>query len=203
MDVIAALKSQTFVVLIALVGPLLLSTSAKAQSVYEALFGRLPVQQRSSGFYFPAPAPGPFSTIEIEPRRRTPGRRPERLTDINATPTPVMPQHAKPARAASSKEIISNVLADSTLQKGDIVVFPDGPRVYRGGGGSAHRSSDFEDLRASRLVSESTRKTVLASTQTSTFTQVAATQPTRSRTSPRQIPADVTSTGSVSVSAAR
>jgi hypothetical protein len=140
--------------------------------------------------------------IEIEPRRRAPERRPERLTDIDAPP-PVMPQHAKPARAAPPREIVANVMADSTLQKGDIVVFPDGPRVYRGGGGSTHRASDFEDLRASRLVSEGIRKTVLASTQTSTFAQVAATAPVKSRAQRRAIQDDVTSTGSVSVSAAR
>jgi hypothetical protein len=202
MNVMPALKPQTFIILLGMAAPALVSTSSEAQSVYEALFGQPPVQQRSSRFYFPAPAPGPFFPIEIEPRRRAPERRPERLTDINAA-APVMPQHAKPARAAPPREIVANVMADSTLQKGDIVVFPDGPRVYRGGGGSVHRASDFEDLRASRLVSDGVRKTVLASTQTSAYAQVAVTAPARGRPQRRPIPTDVTSTGSVSVSAAR
>jgi hypothetical protein len=74
-DVMPALKSQTFVILLGLTAPALLSTSTQAQSLFEALFGRPAQQPRSSGFYVPAPAPGPFSTIEIEPRRRAPDDR--------------------------------------------------------------------------------------------------------------------------------
>jgi hypothetical protein len=163
--------------------------------LFEALFGRPLIQQNPSPFYAPAPAPGPFPTIEIEPRRRSPEHR------IATTPAPVMPERAKPARASTDREIISNLMTDSTLQKGDIVVFPSGPRVFRGNGGSAHRASDFEDLRASRLVGENVRNTVLASTRGSASTQVAATAPPNGRTARRQAPADVASTGSIAVSA--
>jgi len=202
MDVMSALKPHTLVVLLGFVGgPLLLSTSSQAQSVYEALFGRAPVQQRPSGFYVPAPALESFFPIEVEPRRRTEQHR-ARPANVEVAP-PVMPDHAKPARAATNREIVANVLTDSTLQKGDIVVFPDGPRVYRGGGGSTHRASDFEDLRASRLVSDSTRKTVLAGTQTTTFSQLAAATDPKGGSLRRSKPTDVTSTGSVSVSASR
>jgi hypothetical protein len=75
-----------------------------------------------------------------------------------------MPKKAKPARAMSDKELVSSFMSDSTLERGDIVVFPDGPKVFRGRGGAPHRLADFEDLRNSRLVSRSTRQTVLAKT---------------------------------------
>jgi hypothetical protein len=204
MDVMSALKSHTLVVLVGFVGgPLLLSTSTQAQSVYEALFGRPPVQQRPSEFYIPAPAPQSFFPIEVEPHRRTfPEQSRARPANVEVPP-PIMPQHAKAPRAAPNKEIVAAVMADSTLHKGDIVVFPDGPRVYRGGGGSAHKASDFEDLRASRLVSDSIRKTVLASTQTTALARVAAVTEPKAGTLRRGKPVDVTSTGSVSVSASR
>ena len=190
------LKPQTLVVALGIAAPVLLSTTAQAQSLFEALFGRPIIQQNSSPFYAPAPAPGPFPTIEIEPHRR---RSPEHR--VATTPAPVMPEHAKPARASTDREIISNLMADSTLQKGDIVVFPSGPRVFRGSSGAARRASDFEDLRASRLVGETVRNTVLASTRGSASTQVAASAAPNSRTARRQAPADVTSTGSIAVSA--
>jgi hypothetical protein len=42
------------------------------------------------------------------------------------------------------------------------VVLADGPKVFRGDVGSAHRPSDFESVDRSRLVSKSDRKLLLA-----------------------------------------
>ncbi len=41
-------------------------------------------------------------------------------------------------------------------------MFPDGPRVFRGTEGSAHKTHDFEDIRVSRLIDESTRRALTA-----------------------------------------
>lgn len=189
-----------FVVLAGLAAPLLVAGSADAQSVYDTLFGRPTAPARSPGFFVPAPAPQPFFPVDPEPRRRSaPDARPR--VSVEVPPPPVMPVKAKPARAASDKEIVASVLADSTLQKGDIVVFPDGPRVYRGNGGFSHKVSDFEDLRSSRMVDDGTRKTVLASTRTTTFTKVNIAAAPKSRSARRAPPSDVASTGSVAVSA--
>jgi hypothetical protein len=38
------------------------------------------------------------------------------------------------------------LLADETLRNGDVVMFPDGPRVFTGSPGKSHSVSDFEKL---------------------------------------------------------
>jgi hypothetical protein len=61
---------------------------------------------------------------------------------------------AKSARVVSDAERIATIMSDPTLRRGDIVEFPDGPRLYRGNGRfSSHRVSDFEDVREAGLVS--------------------------------------------------
>ncbi len=56
-------------------------------------------------------------------------------------------------------------MRDSTLRRGDIIVFPDGPRVFNGKSrNTLHQMSDFEDLGASLLVTEQTRQDILAAT---------------------------------------
>src|SRR5215213_1479600 len=54
---------------------------------------------------------------------------------------------------------VPELLADSTLQPGDMVMFPDGLRVFTGRPGSPHTLADFEPAaRAGRTVSPATRK---------------------------------------------
>jgi hypothetical protein len=52
-------------------------------------------------------------------------------------------------------------LTDSTLRDGDIVVFPDGPRVFRGSPGHKHQLKDFVAI-TQRSVAPSTRKLLAA-----------------------------------------
>jgi hypothetical protein len=54
------------------------------------------------------------------------------------------------------------LLHDPTLRKGDIVMFPDGPRVFRGRRGTQHAMSDFGEISRSDNVSKATRKAVAA-----------------------------------------
>ena len=53
------------------------------------------------------------------------------------------------------------LLADSTLRPGDMVMFPDGLRVFTGKPGSSHKLTDFKPLaQAGRHLSRATRKLV-------------------------------------------
>ncbi len=52
---------------------------------------------------------------------------------------------------------IKAVLKDPTLQAGDIVIFPDGARVFTGKSKGPHRLSSFEDAGSSQLVPKSSR----------------------------------------------
>ena len=54
---------------------------------------------------------------------------------------------------------VPELLADSTLQPGDMVMFPEGLRVFSGRPGNQHTLADFEPVaRAGRSVSPATRK---------------------------------------------
>jgi hypothetical protein len=64
-------------------------------------------------------------------------------------------------------------LNDSTLRRGDIVVFADGPRVFSGDDRRAPRHvGNFENLATSGLVDEATRQHVLAATAQAPATEV-------------------------------
>jgi hypothetical protein len=53
------------------------------------------------------------------------------------------------------------LLADSTLRSGDLVMFPDGLRVFTGRVGSQHSMADFKPLaQAGKHLSRATRKLV-------------------------------------------
>jgi hypothetical protein len=53
------------------------------------------------------------------------------------------------------------LLADSTLRQGDMVMFPDGLRVFAGRAGGPHKIADFKPVaQAGKLLSPETRKLV-------------------------------------------
>ena len=131
------------------------SSSAHAQGLFERLFGA-PRMYQPPVYYVPAPRYEPARPVETRPERRAPA--------VSYSPPPVMPKKAKPARAMSEQEVVSSILSDPTLERGDVVVFPDGPRVFKGRDRAPRKLSDFEDLSKSRLVSKSVRQTVLAKT---------------------------------------
>jgi hypothetical protein len=175
--------------------------SARAQSVYDVLFGS-PAQRAPRVEVAPSPYLLPFFEVERQPTRRRSDPDRHRLRGEEfAAPPPVMPTKAKTARITPDRELVASIMADSTLRRGDIVVFPDGPRVYRGNEGSSQRASDFEDLRRSRLVGDSTRKAVLAATR-SIDTPITVADNTKRRPQNRDRGEDVAVTGAIATTSA-
>src|SRR5215203_1139722 len=84
-------------------------------------------------------------------------RRPQ-VVDVDQ---PAIERPLKPKAPGEVTKAVPDLLADSTLQYGDIVMFPDGPRAFIGGLGTQHALTDFEPVaRAGSAVSASTRKLV-------------------------------------------
>ena len=108
----------------------------------------------------PTPPPQPFGYQPdpgVEPPRRKARPRP--------TPVAVeQPEIKKPVEPKPVGEIANPVpalLADSTLCPGDMVMFPDGLRVFTGKPGGIHKLSDFKPLaQAGKHLSRATRKLV-------------------------------------------
>jgi hypothetical protein len=69
---------------------------------------------------------------------------------------------------AAGADPVAALLRDPTLRPGDIVMFPDGPRVFKGARALPHRADKFERVEHSRLVSKASRKAVLAFTKSVT-----------------------------------
>jgi len=93
-------------------------------------------------------------------------------------------------------------MKDPTLRRGDIVVLPGGPKVFKGGRSAPYRLSDFEDVSRTKLVGAKTRRQLTAMpvlpsalrSQTKT-----AAQPPETQDNPkRNAPPDVAVTGAVS-----
>jgi hypothetical protein len=89
----------------------------------------------------PQPERAPLQ-FDVRPQRRGGtgyGRKPDRKGS------------SKLARRAPPMDRMVNplplILTDGTLRTGDIVVFPDGPRVFTGLPGSRHSAVDFEKVR--------------------------------------------------------
>jgi hypothetical protein len=99
--------------------------------------------------YQPDPAVGP-------PRRKArPRPKPVAVEQVEIK-TPVEP---KPVGEIANP--VPALLADSTLRPGDMVMFPDGLRVFAGKPGGPHKLADFKPLaQADKYLSRATRKLV-------------------------------------------
>jgi hypothetical protein len=80
-----------------------------------------------------------------------------------ARPTPVteteVKKPEKPRSPGESSNPVPELLADSTLRPGDMVMFPDGLRVFTGKPGDKHKFADFQPVsQAGKSVASSTRK---------------------------------------------
>ena len=121
---------------------------AAAQSLFDVLFGR-PIAR--------APVYEPTYYPYARAFERAPVRRRPKV--VRAPPPVHVPAKPKPIGQVTNP--VPELLADSTLRGGDIVVFPDGPRVFNGDHGTRHSLADFEPVsRAASLVPASTRKLV-------------------------------------------
>jgi hypothetical protein len=69
---------------------------------------------------------------------------------------------ATPPDPSKRENPLVTLLHDSTLRYGDIVMFPDGARVFRGEPGRRHSVHDFVSLASSRDVPQASRKKLAA-----------------------------------------
>jgi hypothetical protein len=112
------------------------------------------VIRANAGVRVVAPAPG-FPAVLPSALPAAP--RPQ----IVRLPSPTLSKPVPPDPAKRENPLAS-LLRDPTLRYGDIVMFPDGARVFRGGPGGRHSPHDFAPVSASRDVAPSTRKMLLA-----------------------------------------
>jgi hypothetical protein len=149
---LALLAKPYWVLTVALILPLAISAvPAQAQGIF-GLF---------RAFSQPtAPAPQSFG-YQPDPGVEQPRRK------ARPRPKPVVveqPEIKKPIEPKPPGEIANPVpvlLADSTLRPGDMVMFPDGLRVFTGRPGSSHKLTDFKPLaQAGKHLSRATRKLV-------------------------------------------
>ena len=90
---------------------------------------------------------------DIEPR---PVRRRPKVVRVEPPPIQVPVKPKTPGEVANP---VPELLADGTLRRGDIVMFPDGPRVFSGQVGAEHALAHFEPVsRAGPAVPAATRQ---------------------------------------------
>jgi hypothetical protein len=103
------------------------------------------------------PAPSPWAPLQFEVRKPRPLiRRANRARLERESPKPVVAD-LKPRDPATRGNPLAALLIDRTLRPGDVVIFPDGPRVFRGTPGSQHAVFDFVKLTAAKGVPSATR----------------------------------------------
>ena len=137
---------------LALLVPLTLSASpASAQDVFGFLrlfsspIAREPVYQ-------------PYELRALSDLERRTIRRRPKVVRADPPKIPITPK--APGEVTNP---VPELLADSTLRRGDIVMFPEGPKVFNGQPGTQHALTDFVPVsRAGGIVPHHTRK-VLAS----------------------------------------
>jgi hypothetical protein len=149
--------------IVALVKPL--SILAMALAVPLAI-GAAPARAQDIFGFFRAFAPPPAPNPTYQPFRDTFGPTTERRRS-RARPKPApAPQSEvkKPIEPRTPGEMdnpVPALLADSTLRPGDMVMFPDGLRVFTGSPGSQHKLADFKPLaQAAKSLPRATRKLV-------------------------------------------
>ncbi len=111
----------------------------------------------SRGFQGVAPSPSwaPQPLVRRPPPfiRRASHPKPQ-IVEVPEQPITI----EKPPDPANRPNPLALLLSDSTLRPGDIVVFPDGPRVFKGRPGTQHAVLDFAKLSTSKDVPRSARK---------------------------------------------
>lgn len=124
----------------------------------EGLFGFLKIFSAPPP---PAPSSQPLQfhvnpvPEQIRPRkaRRRPKPAPVEQTEVK--------KPVEPRRPGDMDNPVPALLADSTLQPGDMVMFPDGLRVFTGRPGSQHKLADFKPVsQAGKALPRSTHKLV-------------------------------------------
>jgi hypothetical protein len=151
-------------ILAALAVALLPSVPASGEDA--GIYAFIHSQQRERAYAPPRPAPE-VSLPRLEwgaPRSRLAKPRtfahPRNDDPEKSSRPPQMPLVAKPMGEVPNP--VPALLADKTLRPGDIVVFPDGPRVFRGEPGERHALSDFVKVTSPKALPPEARKVVAA-----------------------------------------
>ena len=132
--------------------------------VLSSAIGAVPAQAQDFFGFFrafappPAPAYQPFGDDRSSPRAwRKPKPRPKPLAVEQAE----IKKPIEPRTPGEMDNPVPALLADSTLQSGDLVMFPDGLRVFTGRMGDRHTMADFKPVaQAGKHLSRATRKLV-------------------------------------------
>ncbi len=125
------------------------------------------------GFFKPYAPPAPQPAVTLQPSnegtpltvRVRPRRQEARRKEVRVEKPPIkvapIPMPLKPKDPGQIANPVPQLLADSTLRSGDLVMFPGGLRVFTGRTGSDHALADFEPLaRSGKAVPAATRKMV-------------------------------------------
>jgi hypothetical protein len=117
------------------------------------------IRAMQPGFRPVAPARG-FTVVLPPPLQVSPVQivRPPVEALVPASPAVT---HAPPDPAKRENPLAA-LLSDPTLRYGDIAMFPDGPRVFRGEPGSRHSVHDFVTVAAARDMPPASRNKLLA-----------------------------------------
>jgi hypothetical protein len=133
--------------------------AAKAE-INDGLFGAL------SRLFAPPPEARYAQPIFAPQVRITRPRRPIRVRHASlpraVKEKPQVEKTSKVTIRGPNGDAVANALNDSTLRRGDIVVLPGGPKVFRGGATAPYRLNDFDDPRHSKLLGDKTRRDLMA-----------------------------------------
>jgi hypothetical protein len=142
-----------------LAGAVTLASARDESGMYEMLLGRAPAHQPRAA---PRSLQGRFYILPTEERFRPRKARPRASPLVAKRPAPVV---ASPGSVPSASGWLAVILQDGTLRRGDVVVFPKGPKVFAGDGAAPPWSeADFEDVSRSRMMTRKSRKILLAMT---------------------------------------
>jgi hypothetical protein len=142
---------------------LALGTPATAQGLFASLSPRV--------LYSGLPAPPAHFTHRVVPTTKPELERPPLQFNVRPRQKGGTGHGRKLEGSGKTKELVRRappvnrrvnplplILTDGTLRAGDIVVFPDGPRVFTGLPGLSHSAVDFEKIRRGAIrISKRTR----------------------------------------------
>jgi hypothetical protein len=121
-------------------------TSPQVAPPFESLIPEHRVRRR------PAHSAGPQT---IREKKREP-----KIETVKPGPVEKMRQPPKPAQIPANPHLA--LMTDPTLIPGDIVIFPDGPRVFQGTPGERHSPRDFVPFRKAKGLAKADRKYLMA-----------------------------------------
>jgi hypothetical protein len=137
-----------------LIGAMVSAVPAGAQEFLGGLLRLFAPPVARAPFYEPSYYNRPLPSYEHRAVRRRPKVAVARVSEPVAKPS------LKPSAPGEPTNPFPALLSDPTLRRGDIVMFPDGPRIFTGQHGTQHALDDFEPVsaRSAPSISPSVRK---------------------------------------------